>query len=55
MWHQLLIVVLRRLAKSYKSKNEMISECHLQYSNDLIEQEKINKFDREYESLNAIW
>lgn len=55
MWYQLLIIVLQRLARLTTSKNEMITECRLIYHDDPIEQDKINKFERDYTSAKAVW
>ncbi|CAF3399744.1 unnamed protein product [Rotaria sp. Silwood1] len=55
MWYQLLIIVLQRLPTSKYSKDEMISECRVVYHKDPIEQDKINKYEKEYIESNAIW
>jgi tetratricopeptide (TPR) repeat protein len=55
MWYQLLIIVLQRLAQLPSSRTEMLIECRSIYHIDPIEQEKIDKFEREYTSTKAIW
>ncbi|CAF2433700.1 unnamed protein product [Rotaria sp. Silwood2] len=55
MWYQLLMVVLQRLPTSKDAKNEMIAQCRIVYCKDLVEQDKINRFEKEYTESNAIW
>ena len=54
-WYQLLLVVLQRLACLHNSKTDMIQECRAAYQNDPTEQEKIDKFEKDYRPARAIW
>ncbi|CAF1148382.1 unnamed protein product [Adineta steineri] len=55
MWYQLVLTVLRLMAKHCNSKTEMIKECRATYHQDETEQRKINDFEKTYESAKACW
>ncbi|CAF1060994.1 unnamed protein product [Adineta steineri] len=55
IWYQLVISVLRLMAKYCNSKTEMINECRVIYHQDEIEQKKIDDFEQNYKPEKAIW
>jgi tetratricopeptide (TPR) repeat protein len=55
MWYQLLLIVLRRMAKFGDSKNEMIGECRTSYHDNEAEKKKINDFEQRYAPEGAFW
>jgi len=54
MWFQLLIETLILLPKNDKAKQQMVDECRLHYSNNKIEEKKINDFVNNYIPKSAI-
>ncbi|CAF4193549.1 unnamed protein product [Rotaria sp. Silwood2] len=54
MWYQLILKVLRLMAKYDSSKDEMIAECRTIYDNNAAEQMKINDFEENYSPIKAL-
>ncbi|CAF1228690.1 unnamed protein product, partial [Didymodactylos carnosus] len=56
MWYQVLLEILLRMpANSAIAKSELIEECRKIYTDNIIEQEKITEFERNYTPDRAIW
>ncbi|CAF1522286.1 unnamed protein product [Adineta steineri] len=55
MWYQLVLTVLRLMAKHCNAKTEMIKECRATYRHDEIEQKKIDDFEQNYKPEKACW
>jgi tetratricopeptide (TPR) repeat protein len=55
MWYQLLIIVLRHMAKFGDSKSEMIDECRTTHINNEAQKKVINEFNADYVSPKAVW
>ena len=54
MWFQLLIQVFLRMPSTTKSKDNLLQQCFLAYSNNVIMQEHIYEFNRSYQAKDAI-
>lgn len=54
LWSQILLQVMLRLPSSRSGKQDMINHARDQYSNNLVEQQKIDEFERNYSPDNAI-
>ena len=56
VWHQLLLdTILKLTARDYNdAKREFLAECRHVYRGDDIEMERINRFERDYISSDAI-
>ncbi|UJR17217.1 hypothetical protein I4U23_004112 [Adineta vaga] len=54
MWYQLLIETLKRMPLTLVSRNELLAECRVEYSNNQIELCKIQEFADTYNSDNVI-
>jgi hypothetical protein len=56
VWHQLLLDILLKIPAENDpdAKREYLAECRYVYFGDLIEEERINRFEREYKSEKAI-
>ncbi|CAF4116158.1 unnamed protein product [Rotaria sp. Silwood2] len=54
MWFQYILEILLHMPEENKAKQELIEFCRLCYANDKIEQEKINEFELNYRSEEAI-
>ncbi|CAF1318779.1 unnamed protein product [Rotaria sordida] len=55
MWYQLILEVLRSMAKYGDSKAEMIEACRTSYHGDKIEQNKIDQFEEDYSPARAFY
>ena len=55
IWYQLLIEIFLRMDQMDMAKEEMISECLVQYEYDQIELTKIEDFKNNYMLTKAIW
>jgi tetratricopeptide (TPR) repeat protein len=55
MWYQLLLTVLRNMAKFGDSKSEMIDECRTTHINNEAQKKVINEFNADYVSPKAVW
>jgi tetratricopeptide (TPR) repeat protein len=54
LWSQILLQVIQRLPPSYNGQQDMINQARDQYCSNLVEQQKIDEFEREYSSDTAI-
>ncbi len=55
LWSKLLTDVFLRMKYSVKDRNELIALCRLTYSDNKIELRKIDDFENNYETNNAVW
>jgi hypothetical protein len=53
MWNQILIEILLRMPIGEKTKDEMLNLCRQHYKNNVIELERINKFEKNYTTDKA--
>ena len=54
-WNRLLLDAMRKLPQKNKSKQDILNECKAQYSNNKPELQKIEQFEKTYQSHLAIW
>ena len=53
-WSQMLLNTLQRLPQDNSSREDILNECKLQYSNDEKELKKIDEFEKTYHSQLAV-